>query len=671
MKKNRTIPCIFTFFLIVFQLIYIPNIFAQSSAIASGNPELSEVLFQSPNLSMAQMSPSGQFVAGLIREGKNVSIAINEVNKLRPTKQLLNNESGKVPSMFFYGANDSELFILARDNSGKTLLLNGNPITGEIETVESDIKPAFASLSPSNGYKFPLISIKEKDGSNKYKVWNQRKNFFADVVATSDITPVAILPHGMPGYIGLKSDHHSLNWVYVHDGKEETVIAQFSSAEKPNRAELISLYQGVDRRYKAAMLDSEDSDAIALVEVDLLSGRHRIMQEHRADIVAVSLAPETLVPDAVKTDYLSPNWIGLTNSSKPFFRRLSDLPGYLDSIWRSTDDRTWMASYSNSSNFKQYYLLNTNSDEISPIPFLNENEREFQNAVEMHSLVTFSDDKLELVSYLTYPKNKSCSDQKPCPLVVQIHGGPRSRDRIGYSKERRLLTNLGFAVLNVNYRGSGGFGKRFASLGAGQWGGKMFSDVLDVTKKVLATGNFDSKRVAVMGGSHGGYLSLMGATDKSNLFQCAISVAGTSDLEFFIRFNVKNDPEISRDLYKQIGNPDNQEDKKEMYSRSPISRVQQMNTELLLLHGAKDKSAPIEDIEIFSRKLSAQGKPHSFIAFPNGTHSLASMNDVFYTATAGFLNRCFNVEAGGNKQIALPPSVDLRRDDHSYFSMSN
>src|SRR5262249_35595821 len=138
-----------------------------------------------------------------------------------------------------------------------------------------------------------------------------------------------------------------------------------------------------------------------------------------------------------------------------------------------------------------------------------------------------SRDGLSLVSYLTLPVGV---EPKKLPMVLLVHGGPWHRDSWGYEPQAQWLANRGYAVLQVNFRGSTGFGKKFLDAGNQEWGRKMHDDLIDAVAWAVKEGYADPKKVAIMGGSYGGYAALVGATFTPDTFACAISIVGPSNL---------------------------------------------------------------------------------------------------------------------------------------------
>ena len=196
-------------------------------------------------------------------------------------------------------------------------------------------------------------------------------------------------------------------------------------------------------------------------------------------------------------------------------------------------------------------------------------------------------DGLSLLSYLTLPASAPPSGGYPAVLLV--HGGPWDRDRDVFSSEVQLLANRGYAVLQVNFRGSTGLGRRVAESAIGEFGGRMSDDLLDVLDWTIAKGYINAKRVCITGGSYGGFATLVGLTRDANRFACGVSFAGPADLVTLVEsFPPPWKPYLPASWYRYVGNPANATDRTNMAQRSPINHLDSVRAPLLLFQGAND-----------------------------------------------------------------------------------
>lgn len=222
-------------------------------------------------------------------------------------------------------------------------------------------------------------------------------------------------------------------------------------------------------------------------------------------------------------------------------------------------------------------------------------------------------DGATIYGYVTLPKGKD----KNVPLVVLPHGGPHGvRDYWGFDWEVQLLAHQGYGVLQVNYRGSGGFGLDFEESGYGKWGTMMQDDLTDATKALIESGVADGSRVCIYGHSYGGYAALMGAVREPGLYRCVVGSMGVYDLPMmFKEGDVADSDSGLAYLKKALG-----EDQKDLQNRSPAYNADKIKADILLIHGARDERAPIEQAESLRRALKQAGVAYQWLEMGNEAH---------------------------------------------------
>jgi len=230
-----------------------------------------------------------------------------------------------------------------------------------------------------------------------------------------------------------------------------------------------------------------------------------------------------------------------------------------------------------------------------------------------------------------------------------VHGGPWARDSWGYDAEAQWLANRGYACLQVNYRGSTGYGKRFLNLGNKQWGGTMHNDLVDAVAWVTRKGWADPKRVAIFGGSYGGYAALAGAAFTPDVFRCAVDIVGPSNLLTFIKTIPPYWQTAIADLHKRVGNPDTE--KEFLESRSPLFKAGAIKIPLLIAQGANDPRVNQQESEQIVRALEKNAVEHEYMLFPDEGHGFAKPENrlTFYAAAEKFLARYLGGRSEGGK----------------------
>ena len=237
-------------------------------------------------------------------------------------------------------------------------------------------------------------------------------------------------------------------------------------------------------------------------------------------------------------------------------------------------------------------------------------------AGEMRPVRYTARDGLEIRAYLTLPPGR---DPAKLPLIVMPHGGPFARDEWGYDPWVQYLVSKGYAVLQPNFRGSTGFGDQFVAAGDGQWGRAMQDDIDDGVKWLAAQGTADAKRVCIMGASFGGYAAMWAAVRNPDLYRCAISFAGISDVKGQLDYDHKTFDERDFRIWRRRI----QGDARSLESLSPLNFVAQMQVPILIAHGTADEVVPPDQSERLHQALARLGRAHGYVAYPGEGHSMA------------------------------------------------
>ncbi|HEX5317017.1 MAG TPA: S9 family peptidase, partial [Candidatus Kapabacteria bacterium] len=251
--------------------------------------------------------------------------------------------------------------------------------------------------------------------------------------------------------------------------------------------------------------------------------------------------------------------------------------------------------------------------------------------------ITFeSRDGLMIHGYLTLPVGKPA---KNLPVVVNPHGGPWVRDRWTYNPEVQFLANRGYAVLQVNYRGSTGYGRKFWEASFKQWGRKMQDDVSDGVLWLIKEGIADPKRVAIYGGSYGGYCTLAGLTFSPELYACGIDYVGVSNLFTFMQTIPPYWKPFLESMYEMVGHPE--KDKEMLAAASPVYHVDKIRAPLMVAQGAKDPRVNIEESNQIVDALRKRGIDVPYLVKENEGHGFRNEENRFemYEAMEGFLGR--------------------------------
>jgi dipeptidyl aminopeptidase/acylaminoacyl peptidase len=392
-------------------------------------------------------------------------------------------------------------------------------------------------------------------------------------------------------------------------------------------------------------MSSLDADTGRLVRVDLGSGAHTVIAEDPdADVSGVRVHPDTREPQVVtwvkeRTEYrvLDP----ALEADVAAIRALH--PGDPDIVAHDHSDMVWLVAFTNDTGPIPYFLYDRQRREGR---FLFDHRPELSQ-YELAPMEPFSfqaRDGLTIHGYLTFPPGVG---RKNLPMVLNVHGGPWARDVWGFDPEAQWLANRGYLCMQVNFRGSTGYGKAFVNAGDREWGNAMQNDLTDAVEFATGQGWADRERVAIYGGSYGGYAALAGVTFTPDLYRCAVDIVGPSNLKTLIETIPPYwQPQIAL-FHQRVGNPET--DAEFLWSRSPLSRAASIKTPLLIAQGANDPRVKQAESEQIVAALKDAGIDHEYMLFPDEGHGFAKPENrlKFYAAAERFLARHLGGRAEG------------------------
>ncbi|MCY4528932.1 MAG: S9 family peptidase, partial [Chloroflexi bacterium] len=406
------------------------------------------------------------------------------------------------------------------------------------------------------------------------------------------------------------------------------------------------LYFDVDGRI-LYVYDSRGRDTSALMAVDTETGEVKeLAVAARVDVGETIQHPVTGRPQAVGFEYERLGWKVLDDSIAADIDQIDDKDkGDFNVRSRTLEDRKWLIEYVKDDRPKTYYLYEREKRELQYL-FSDRPELESASLASMCSAIVKSRDGLDLMVYYTLPVGSTIGDPErpssPLPMVLRVHGGPTGRDSWGYDDEHQLLANRGYAVLSVNFRGSTGFGKGFTNAGNLEWGGAMHDDLIDAVAWAVEEGIADPDRVAIMGGSYGGYAVLVGLTFTPEVFACGVDMVGISNLNTFLDNVPPYWKPIMTHFRIRVGDNKTEEGRRFLAERSPISRVDSFVRPLLIGQGANDPRVTQAESDQIVDAMKDRGIPVTYLLYPDEGHGFARPeNNLSYMAVAeAFLAKC-------------------------------
>jgi dipeptidyl aminopeptidase/acylaminoacyl peptidase len=384
------------------------------------------------------------------------------------------------------------------------------------------------------------------------------------------------------------------------------------------------------------LLDSRDANTARLVALDLEGGLEVLARDERYDVGDVLMHPETYEVQAVAIERARREWTVLDESIRADFEALEKLDrGDFAVTSRDRADENWLVAFTADDRGSYYYSYDRTEREGIYL-FDAQPELSGYTLAQMEPVSFTARDGLEIEGYLTLPASNSARREN-LPMVLDVHGGPWARDGWGYNAEAQWLANRGYACLQVNYRGSTGYGKRFLNAGNKEWGAAMHDDLVDAVNWAIGEGIAAPERVAIYGGSYGGYAALVGATFTPELFRCAVDVVGPSNLVTLIESIPPYWSTFLATFYQRVGNPETE--KKFLESRSPLFFVDRIQIPILIAQGANDPRVKQAESEQIVAAMQEKGIDYEYLLFEDEGHGFARPENrlKFYAAAERFL----------------------------------
>lgn len=372
------------------------------------------------------------------------------------------------------------------------------------------------------------------------------------------------------------------------------------------------------------------TDRTRIVRVDLETGEQTDVDDHpRFDVdtrpAVFPALPPALIRQRGTGELLGVRYLGekqVIQTVDPHFAEVLDKvealsDGTVAALSSDNEGSRWVVGFTHDRNPGATWLYD-HSTGAAKMLFQRFPGRDPETMAPMQPVTIFARDGLALPSYLTLPVGIESAD---LPLVLIVHGGPWTRDAWGFDPTAQLLANRGYAVLQVNFRGSAGFGKAHMQAAIGEFAGKMHDDLIDAIDWAIAQGYADPDRVAVFGGSYGGYAALVGVTFTPNTFAAAIEYVGISDLtNFMSTLPAHAKPSLINNWYTYVGDPSDPAQKAQALARSPISQVDRIRTPLMVVQGANDVRVVKAESDNMVAALRDRGVDVEYIVFEDEGH---------------------------------------------------
>jgi dipeptidyl aminopeptidase/acylaminoacyl peptidase len=596
------------------------------------------VLFGNPEKFVPRISPDGTQLAYLAPVEGELNLWIQTIGK--GDERSLTQQTGSHINTYFWSFN-GRYILFTRDLAGNENfhLYQLSIETGEIQdlTPFDEVQVQLLKRSAQRPDHI-LIGLNKRDvrfhdayllnvNSGKLALVAQNPGNIKQWVADMQlIVKTAVATH-QNGDFELLVKRDTNEWTSLLTWQEEDTL---TSAP-------IGFIQDSNQLY---LYDSRDDETTRLVQTNVETGEIKVIAaDLQYDVSSVLINPHSGCLEAVAIQRDRLRWKALSSTVSDDLAFLAELErGDFRVVSRDLADKLWVVGYSADNAPISYYAYDR-LQKSATFLFHHQPILAQQPLAEMQPFSFQARDGLHLHGYITFPPHL---EPRKLPMVLTVHGGPWSRNKWGFDPEAQWLSNRGYICLQVNYRGSTGYGKSFLNAGNREWGGAMQNDLIDAVHWAIDQGYADPDRIAIYGGSYGGYAALVGAAFTPDLFCCAVDVVGPMNLVTLIQSLPPYWESIRNVFYRRVGNPETEAEF--LLARSPISRADQIKVPLLIVQGANDPRVKVSESEQMVAALKKHGISHEYMLFPDEGHGFTNPKNrlAFYAAAERFLAEHLN-----------------------------
>ncbi|MEA0564429.1 S9 family peptidase [Lysinibacillus irui] len=580
-----------------------------------------------------ELSPDGNYITFASAWESRSNVFVKKMNDDSEPIRVSSSKDRDIAGFFW---KDDTLLYLKDKGGDENFHIYSTTFNG---SEEKDLTPypnvTVGILSGLQGVKDEILIMMNKEDATVFDVYKLN-------VKTGETTHVAKNPGNITSWLADRNGN--VRVAVASDGVAGTIL--YRDSEKDEFRPFIEVEAGdevmpvafsKDNQYIYAT-SNKGRDKVEVVKYDLKGKEEVIMSNDEVDVSGIlyNADQDKLLYGAYITD--KTNYQFFDEDFEKLFRKIQNKLGVPESELGINDYNKEMTKFivsvSSDTVYGQYYYYDSTTDELTELatlsPWLNPEE-----LAEMHPISYKSRDGLIINGYLTLPKNK---EAKNLPLIVNPHGGPWARDMWGFNPEVQLLANRGYAVLQVNFRSSTGYGKEFLQAGNKQWGLKIQDDITDGVQWAIDQGIADPERIGIYGASFGGYATLAGITYTPDLYAAAVDYVGVSNI-FTLLNTIPPYWETMRDMfYERVGHPE--KDKELLTAVSPIFHADKIKTPLFVAQGANDPRVNKAESDQIVEALRARGVDVEYMLKDNEGHGFANEENriEFYNAMVKFFD---------------------------------
>ncbi len=625
-----------------------------------------EIFFGDPEISGGQLSPDGKYMSFIKPYNGTRNIWVKKTDAAFQTAKPLTADDKRPVTSYFWSRNGKYiLYVQDKGGNENYQVFAVNPSDKADETTGV---PVSRNLTNKENTRVYLYAVPKTLPDIIYLGLNDRDASWHDLyelkISTGELKLLRKNTDRITGWVFDRTDKLRLAERTNSDGSTDILrvdskgFVKIYSAGPLETAYCINFHEDGQRVYIISN-KGENINLSQLILLNITNQKEEIIEsdpKKKVDIASVSFSD---VDNRMIASFYEDEKTRIYWKDKSFeddYKTLKKSFNGLEVSFNSStkDEKKWLISvYSDTDNGAVYSFDRTTRKtkfQYRPRPKLSNTDLSPMKAISYKS-----SDGLEIPAFLTLPKGVS---SKNLPLVVNPHGGPWARDGWGYDPYAQFLANRGYAVLQMNFRGSTGYGKKFLDAGNRQWGDKMQDDITWGVKHLISKGIVDPNRVGIMGGSYGGYATLAGVTFTPDLYACAISIVGPSSLLTLLN-SIPPYWEAGRKIFHlRMGDPTTPQGEAQLKRQSPLFYVDSIRTPLMVVQGANDPRVKKAESDQIVYAMHKSNIPVKYICAPDEGHGFARpINNMAFLAAA---EKFFAEHLGGRYQESMSPDLKKR-----------
>ena len=596
-----------------------------------------EDFFKNPEKSSYQISPDGSFYSFMAPYKNRMNIFIQKISDSSAT-QLTFEEARDIAGYFW--PNNEQIVFLKDEGGDENFHLFGLNIDGSNSVSFTDFDGVRAQIIDDLPDQKDFVVI----GLNKRN--NQVFDPYRLNLKTGETSMLAENPGNIQG------------WMFDHDGKlriataivdgvNQSILYRENEEDEFKTIITTNFKEGFNPQFftfdNKNIIGSSNlgRDKSVIVEFDPITAKEvRVLYANDDyDVNGVGYSRKRKVITAAYFESWKSERHYFDSTSKAIFEKIQkQLSGYEIGITAINKDENIiiLRTYSDKS-LGSYYIYNSDDDKMEKIvevsPWIDENEMSNQLPIDYQSR-----DGLKINGYLTLPKGYNMENAKNLPVVINPHGGPWARDSWGFNPEVQFLANRGYAVLQMNFRGSTGYGRKFFEASFKKWGREMQDDITDGTQWLIDKGIADSTRIAIYGGSYGGYATLMGLVKEPQMYAAGVDYVGVSNMFTFMKTIPPYWEPMLEMMYEMVG--DVEKDSVMLREVSPVFHVDKIKAPLFIAQGKNDPRVNVDESDQMVKAMKDKGIKVEYLVKNNEGHGFRNEENKFdfYRAMEKFLN---------------------------------